>query len=55
LEEELSIDFEDENYLNIGIKDIRYFDTDSQGNIFALEAYLNTDDIIYKFDQAGNF
>jgi hypothetical protein len=53
-EEELRIDFEEEEFLELGIKDLRQFEVDPEGNIFGIDWYPSSGCFIYKFDQKGN-
>jgi hypothetical protein len=55
LEEELRLDFEKEENLGVGLKDIGWFEADSEGNIFGIERYRSTDYIIFKFNKDGHF
>jgi hypothetical protein len=55
LQKEFTIDTEDDRIVQLGLTDIGYsFDADSQGNII-LNAYENTEGMIFKFDREGNF
>lgn len=55
LEREFAIDTEDDATAELGLTDIGlYFDIDSEGNIY-LAGYKNTEGMIFKFDDEGNF
>ena len=55
LEQELSLDMEDEELAGIGIVDIYGFDMDSEGNIFILGPPARSDNHIFKFPRSGDF
>ncbi len=54
-EEEFRIDFEEEEYLELGIKDLRSFEVDSEGNIFGIDRYRSAGYFLYKFDRNGKY
>ena len=55
LEEEFSIDTEDEKIAELGLTDIGgYFDADSSGNVYLVNP-KGDESIIYKFDKDGDF
>ncbi len=55
LEREFAIDTENDAIAELGLTDIGlYFDIDSEGNIY-LAGYKNTEGMIFKFDNEGNF
>jgi len=53
-EKDFSIDLERDDIANIGLTDIRYFDADSEGNIYFCKL-RGTGNFIYKFDKSGTF
>jgi hypothetical protein len=54
LENEFSIDTENEDMLKIGLTDIETFDVDQDGNIFVIR-WRTTENYLFKFDSKGNF
>ena len=55
LEEEFSIDTEDDKIAELGLTDIGgYFDADSNGNVYLVNPKGN-ESIIFQFDRDGNF
>ncbi|NIO48959.1 MAG: 6-bladed beta-propeller [Candidatus Aminicenantes bacterium] len=54
LDEELIIDFEKEEFTELGMTDVLGFDVDSDGNIYFLIS-RSTKNFIFKFDDNGNF
>lgn len=54
LEEEFMIDFEREDFTEIGINEIAGFDVDSDGNIY-FRLSSSSESYIYKFDAKGKF
>ena len=54
LENEFSIDTENEDMLKIGLNDIETFDVDQDGNIFVIR-WRTTENYLFKFDSKGNF
>jgi len=54
LKEEFNIDFEREDLGKIGITEVLMFDADSEGNLY-LRISRSSQDLIYKFDEKGNF
>lgn len=54
LDEEFTIDTENDALVEIGLTDILCFDIDSEGNIYILVRQAKKD-AVYKFDQKGNF
>lgn len=55
LEEELSIDLEDENIAAFGLTRVWGFDADSEGNIYLFKPPMSQGDLVYKFDPKGQF
>jgi hypothetical protein len=55
LEEEFTIDTEDDEIANLGIPDILGFEVNSLGEIFILRTYTGEGDFIFKFDKNGEF
>lgn len=55
IEEEFTIDTEKDEIAEIGVTDIRGFDIDSQGNIYFFQEQEYDENLVYKFDEEGNF
>jgi len=55
LDEEFSIDTEDDETVRRGVADIRAFDVDSGGNIYVFQERENDRNLVYKFDTNGHF
>ena len=55
LEEEIRLDFENEKYSGLGLKEPDFAEADSQGNIYVVEQYSASDFFIYKFSPNGEF
>jgi len=55
LEEIFTVDTEMDEIAEIGVTDIRGFDVDSQGNIYFFQERENDENLVYKFDETGNF
>src|SRR4030066_374405 len=55
LEEEIRIDFEQEKYSGLGLKEPDFAEADSQGNIYVVEQFPATDFYVYKFSPKGDF
>ena len=55
LQEETRIDFEKEELSGLGIKEPDYAEADSQGNIYIVEQFSDSEFFIYKFSPTGAF
>lgn len=55
LEEEFTIDTEKNEIAEVGLTDIRSFDVDSKGDIYFFQEYENGENLVYKFDDKGDF
>ena len=55
INEETRIDFEKAEYSGLGLKEPDYADADSQGNIYVVEQYSDSEFFIYKFSSTGGF
>jgi len=55
LQEETRIDFEKEELSGLGIKEPDYAESDSQGNIYIVEQFSDSEFFIYQFSPAGAF
>jgi len=55
LEEEIRIDFEKEEYSDLGLKEPDIVEADSKGNIFVVEKFPQSEYFIYKFSPHGRF
>ena len=55
LEEEFTIDTERDEIAEVGLTDISSFDVDSEGNIYFFQRRESDLNVIYKFDEKGNF
>ena len=55
LEEEFTIDLEDEGIAALGLTDVRGFDVDSQENIYVFKPEIFDGNLVYKFARNGNF
>jgi len=55
VEEELRIDLEKPEYADLGLKEPDIAEADSQGNIFIVEKFPDSEYFIYKFDRQGRF
>ena len=55
LEEETRIDFERDEYSDLGLKEPDIVEVDSRGNIFIVEKFTASDYFIYKFSRDGRF
>lgn len=54
LEEELTIDTEEDEIAETGLLDMETFDVDSEGNIYLIR-WKSSENYIFKFDRNGNF
>jgi hypothetical protein len=55
LEEETRIDFEKEEYGDLGLREPDLVEVDSKGNIFIVEKFPDSEFFIYKFSPEGRF
>ena len=55
LKEEFTIDLEKENIAAIGLTDIWGFDVNSEGDIFLFKPPTTQGDLVFRFNQKGNF
>jgi 6-bladed beta-propeller len=55
LEEETRIDFEKNEYSDLGLKEPDIVEADSRGNIFVVEKFPDSEYFIYKFSPDGRF
>ncbi len=55
LEEELRIDFESEEYADLGFAQPKEVDADSEGNVYLYDGDRPSEFFIVKFDREGNF
>ena len=55
LEEETRIDFEREEYNDLGLKEPYFVEADSKGNIFIIERDTASEFFLYKFSPDGRF
>ncbi len=55
LEEELRIDFAKDEFVELGLRNPEFVDSDSEGNIYLVDNYRASDFFICKFDRKGNF
>ena len=55
LEEEIRIDFEKEEYSDLGLKEPDIVEADSRGDIFVVEKSPDSEYFIYKFNPDGHF
>jgi hypothetical protein len=54
-EEETRIDFETDEYKDLGLKEPDIVEADSKGNIFVVEKFPDSEYFIYKFSPGGRF
>lgn len=54
LEQEMTIDTEQEEILKTGLVDIETFDVDNEGNIYLI-SWTSSENFVYKFDTKGEF
>lgn len=55
LEEEFTIDTERDEIAEVGVTDIGSYDVDSEGNIYLFQRRENDLNVVYKFNEIGNF
>lgn len=55
LEEEFSIDTEDDSILTLGLTDIMAINVDPNGNLYLWNSFTTKENLVYKFDSKGNF
>jgi len=55
LEEEFTIDTEEDEIAKLGVTDVRAFDVDSEGNIYFFQERESDKNLVYKFDKNGHF
>ncbi len=55
LKEQFTIDFEKDEIAELGLVDIDGFDVDSEGSIYFYQRAERKGDLVYRFDEAGNF
>ena len=55
LNEETRIDFEKGQYSGLGLKEPDFAEADSQGNIYVVEQYSDSESFVYKFSPTGAF
>lgn len=55
LDREFTIDTERDEIAEIGVTDIGSFDVDSEGSIYFFQERENVENLVYKFDNQGNF
>jgi len=55
LKEEFTIDLDKEEIAAIGLADVWGFDVNSEGDIYLFKPITSQGDLVYRFDQKGNF
>jgi hypothetical protein len=55
LEEEFTIDTERDEIAEVGVTDLGSYDVDSKGNIYIFQGRENNFNVVYKFNEIGNF
>ncbi len=55
LEEKFTIDTERDDIADVGVTDIGSYDVDSEGNIYFFQEQENDENLVYKFDDKGDF